>query len=68
MVEDVENKCYGCQERKLRCHSSCKHYLAYKKHLEQIKEKQRNENLYHDYQAEKRERFLSSHKKLRGKK
>lgn len=36
------NACYGCEERKLGCHSGCKRYEEFKNGIE-LRRKQRND-------------------------
>lgn len=66
-IKFVENKCYGCQKRKLGCHSKCEDYKKYKEYLEKIRAKERLGIIYREYQCERKEKFLRNHKNLRGK-
>lgn len=66
-IEYVHNKCYGCQKRKLGCHSNCDDYKKYKEYLEKIKQKERVLTVYRQYECDKHEAFLKKNKNLRGR-
>jgi len=39
----MKNKCYGCEERVVGCHSFCDHYKEYVRKNEAKKKKEREE-------------------------
>lgn len=61
-IEYVENKCYGCKNRVLGCHSTCEDYKKYKKYIEQLKQKEMGEKMYHHYTQEERDRKIRQRK------
>ncbi|MGJ0847446.1 hypothetical protein ACR77J_12215 [Tissierella praeacuta] len=45
----MNKPCYGCQKRKVGCHSNCKDYFNHKKKLEGNKALQESNREYGDY-------------------
>lgn len=41
----IKPPCKGCEERHLKCHSSCERYLAYRKELERVREAKNKERI-----------------------
>ena len=41
-------KCKECTERYVGCHGSCEHYLAWRKEVDALNKKIRNEKWYHE--------------------
>ena len=39
----IKSPCLGCGERKIKCHSVCEKYIAYKKECEIVAENRRKE-------------------------
>lgn len=66
-IKIAENKCYGCKNRQIGCHSKCEDYRNYRKHLMEIKMKERIEIILKQYDCDKHENFLRRNKDLRGK-
>ena len=62
-----KNDCYGCEKRQVGCHSKCESYIQFKKELQEIKRRKREEDIIYGYQKEKRERYLKKHSELRGR-
>lgn len=38
-MRKADTPCYGCEDRQVGCHGSCKLYFAFKKRLDEINEK-----------------------------
>ena len=48
----MESKCKNCQDRYVGCHDKCEHYKAYKKYIEEKKEKEHIARLREHYTAQ----------------
>lgn len=46
----ARNKCYGCKERCIGCHSTCNDYKIYIAKLEKIKQEKKKDSVYYGYQ------------------
>ena len=44
-----KNTCWGCQERKLHCHSTCEKYKKQREYNEKIREERKRECDFYDY-------------------
>ena len=66
-IKVAQNKCYGCKSRQIGCHSVCEDYRNFKKHLMEIKMKERIETILKQKECDKHENFLRKNKDLRGK-
>lgn len=45
----TKNKCLGCTERTVGCHSTCQSYLAFAEECERVRENRRSSSTYNNY-------------------